>query len=201
MLINQTRSDELELALSCTDYYQRPRAIEEPKKDSSNGFTREDILTVAREFYSTEGNQKNREQFFRDRNMSFADFQRAFRGMKIDAKRYFRIDGGRIYRMNWNPHGRKMADREKFIPEPRKKSNAVFNKGYRDDRDLFVELASTYYSQFYNDPKGFKEILDKVDISRAWYKKKIKRYGIRVEFFMSLDNGELFPLQCRTLSY
>ncbi|EDA3265512.1 hypothetical protein A4L30_10680 [Salmonella enterica subsp. enterica serovar Bovismorbificans] len=199
MLINQNRSDELELALSCTDYYQRPRQTEEYKRDRANGFTREDILIMAKEFYSTEGNQRDRERFFHERHTSLAEFRRAFRKLNIDAKRYFRIDGGRIYRMNWSPYGSR--ERKKFIPAPRKKSNAVFNKGYRDDRDLFVELASTYYSQFYNDPRGFKEILDKVDISRAWYKKKVKRYGIRVEFFMSLDNGELFPLQCRTLSY
>lgn len=72
MFINQHQQDELELALSCTDYYQRPVVQKvEPKKQRSNGFTREDIIELAKEMYTTEDHQRIREQFFRERNTSY----------------------------------------------------------------------------------------------------------------------------------
>ncbi|EGN2171625.1 hypothetical protein IIF97_001267 [Salmonella enterica] len=200
MFINQHQQDELELALSCTDYYQRPVVQKvEPKKQRSNGFTREDIIELAKEMYTTEDHQRIREQFFRERNTSYAEFVRAFRNMKIEEKRFFRIDGGKIYRMTWSPWGK--GKNEKFRPMGRGKRRYAFTKEYSDNRELFVELAHCYYSHFYNDPKGFQEVLDTVDISRPWYKKKFKRYNIQVEFFMSLDDGEIFPLKCRTPKY
>lgn len=76
--------------------------------------------------------------------------------------------------------------------------NIAFKKGYGDTRELFVELANVRYSHYYRNPKEFFEVLRKVDISRGTYYSRLKKYGIKAEFFMSVDDGELFPIKCKS---
>ncbi len=59
-------------------------------------------------------------------------------------------------------------------------------------------FANVRYSHYYRNPKEFFEVLRKVDISRGTYYSRLKKYGIKAEFFMSVDDGELFPIKCKS---
>lgn len=202
MIIKQSERDELELALSCIDpEYRFPVKQQHKKTDyTTSGFSRDEIVKLAIEFYRECGQNKNREHFFRKYKTSHAEFTRACRWFELDIKRYYRVDGGKMYRMSWTPKI-EIRRRERFRYQWMGQRNIAFTKGYADERELFVQLANTYYGHYYNNPKGFKEILDKVDISRSWYKKKLKRYGIKVEFFMSIDDSPIFSIKSRTPKY
>ncbi|HGE9215507.1 TPA: hypothetical protein ACGBPB_004471, partial [Escherichia coli] len=112
-------------------------------------------------------------------------------------KRYYRIDDGPIYRLQWKPI-REVLKQKRLNHAITRYRNEAFKKGYGDTRELFVELANVKYSHYYNDPKSFFEVLRKVDISRGTYYSRLKKYGIKAEFFMSVDDGELFPIKCKS---
>lgn len=194
MLINQHRRDELELALSCVDPIIKKQTNKKQVGIYRTGFTREETIKLARDFYSI-GTGKHKE-FFKKHHTCLEMFHRTVRWYGLDIKRYYRVDGGRIYRMNWIP------PKEVKKHPPRGSRAHIFkirgvslSKGYKDTRELFVELANVYYSNYYKQVKGFYEVLRKVDISMTTFRGRIRKHGITVEFFMSIDDGELFPIK------
>ncbi|MEL2806251.1 hypothetical protein R9K95_17805 [Escherichia coli] len=198
MLINQQQRDELELALSCTDHeYRLPVKHKHLKTDiTTSGFSREEAKEILIELYRDNG-YRDLHNFFRKHRTSHTEFQRVREWFNFDIKRFYRVDGGQIYRLQWKPIREvlKQTRDNMAITMPR---NIAFKKGYGDTRELFVELANVKYSHYYNDPKSFFEVLRKVDISRGTYYSRLKKYGIKVEFFMSIDDGELFPIKSKS---
>lgn len=198
MLINQQQRDELELALSCTDHeYRLPVKHKHLKTDyTTSGFSREEAKEILIELYRDNG-YRDVDNFFRKHRTSHTEFQRVREWFDFDIKRFYRVDGGQIYRLQWKPIREvlKQTRDSMAVTMPR---NIAFKKGYGDTRELFVELANVKYSHYYNDPKAFFEVLRKVDISRGTYYSRLKKYGIKVEFFMSIDDGELFPIKSKS---
>ncbi|MCY6417956.1 hypothetical protein OYC42_20520 [Escherichia coli] len=198
MLINQQERYELELALSCTDHeYRLPVKHHHKKTDyTTSGFSREEAKQILIELYRDQG-YTDIHNFFKKHRTSQTEFQRVREWFDFDIKRYYRIDDGPIYRLQWKPIREvlKQTRDNMAVTMPR---NIAFKKGYGDTRELFVELANVKYSHYYNDPKSFFEVLRKVDISRGTYYSRLKKYGIKVEFFMSIDDGELFPIKSKS---
>ncbi|MEW5208560.1 hypothetical protein AB1Y72_01120 [Escherichia coli] len=198
MLINQQQRDELELALSCTDHeYRLPVKHKHLKTDiTTSGFSREEAKEILIELYRDNGYRDVR-NFFRKHRTSHTEFNRVREWFDFDIKRFYRVDDGPIYRLQWTPMREvlKQTRDNMAVTMPR---NIAFKKGYGDTRELFVELANVRYSHYYNDPKGFFEVLRKVDISRGTYYSRLRQYGIKAEFFMSVDDGELFPIKSKS---
>lgn len=199
MLINQQQRDVLELAFSCcTDHeYRLPVKHKHLKTDyTTSGFSREEAKEILIEFYRDNG-YRDVHNFFKKHRTSHTEFRRVRDWFDFDIKRYYRIDDGPIYRLQWKPIREvlKQTRDNMAVTMPR---NIAFKKGYGDTRELFVELANVKYSHYYNDPKSFFEVLRKVDISRGTYYSRLKKYGIKVEFFMSIDDGELFPIKSKS---
>ncbi|WP_413176403.1 hypothetical protein [Escherichia coli] len=199
MLINQQQRDELDLALSCTDHeYRLPVKHKHLKTDiTTSGFSREEAKDILIELYRDYGFTKDRSEFFRKHRTSQTEFQRVREWFDFDIKRYYRIDDGPIYRMQWIPV-REMMKHDRLNQEVTMPRCVAFKKGYGDTRELFVELANVKYSHYYNNPKEFFEVLRKVDISRGTYYSRLRKYGIKAEFFMTIDDGELFPIKCKS---
>lgn len=187
-------NDERELALSCVN-----TTIEKPKKKkqvgvSRAGFNREEAIQLAKEFYSL-GTGSHKE-FFKKHHTCLEMFHRTVRWFDLDIKRYYRVDGGKIYSMNWiNPNDVKKRPPRGSRAHIFKYRGIALTKGYMDTRELFVELANVYYSHYYKKPKEFYEILRKVDVSMTTFRERLKKYRIGVEFFMSIDDGELFKIK------
>ena len=198
MLINQQQRDELELALSCTDHeYRLPVKHKHLKTDyTTSGFSREEAKQILIELYRDHG-YTDIHNFFKKHRTSQTEFQRVREWFDFDIKRFYRVDDGPIYRLQWTPIREVMKHKRDSmaITMPR---NIAFKKGYGDTRELFVELANVRYSHYYRNPKEFFEVLRKVDISRGTYYSRLKKYGIKAEFFMSVDDGELFPIKCKS---
>ncbi|EBK0477651.1 hypothetical protein Q9V03_000734 [Salmonella enterica] len=167
---------------------------------SPYGFRYDEVIRIMKDFYMTCGYVGDRDQFFKDRFTSHATMMRNCRWFGIDIQRYYRVDGGKIYKMNW-VETNVMMKKTRWIDSKVGKRNSAFKRGYRDERALFVELMNCYYSTCYRDRERFEWYLQTVDISRPYYKKKIKQYQIKVEFFMSLDGCEPFPYKCRAPKY
>ena len=187
-------NDERELALSCVN-----TNIEKPKKKkqvgvSRAGFTREEAIQLAKEFYSLGTGQYK--EFFKKHHTCLEMFHRTVRWFDLDIKRFYRVDGGKIYRMKWiNPNDvKKRPPRGSRAIIHRFRSYA-FTKEHRDTRELFVELMNVQYSHYYKRPKEFYEVLKAIDISKTTYYTRLKKYRIGVEFFMSIDDGELFKIK------
>ncbi|ECK2624922.1 hypothetical protein FQY15_19545 [Salmonella enterica] len=200
MFINQHQQDEFELALSCV---ARPiHSVSQIKQHavSRYGLTREQTIKLATEFYRDVGHA-NRKEFFRKHGMCTEVFYRNVRWFSLDIKRYYRIDGGPIYAMQWL-HPQETMKRDPRISQSiiMKCRNNAFLKEHRDTRELFVELANIQYCHYYKRPKQFFQVLKTVDISRGTYYHRIKKYGIKAEVFMSIDNRELFPVKCKSLN-
>ncbi|EKS9743099.1 hypothetical protein QDA43_004656 [Salmonella enterica] len=202
MFINQHQQDELELALSCTDHeYRLPVKHRHKKTDyTTSGFSREEALELATEFYRDCGHTHTIHEFFKARRTSYTEFRRVMEWFDFDVKRYYRVDGGNIYRMQWIPSRDVMNHERRNLAVTMPRCEA-FKKGYADTKELFVELVNVKYSHYYNNPKEFFEVLRRVDISRGTYYNRVKQYGIKVEFFMSIDNGELFPIKFKSSKY
>lgn len=200
MLINQHQRDELELAMSyySTSYKEPVKQIIE-RGISRDGFTREEVIKLATEYYRDVGNA-GRDEFFRKHKTSRTMFYRTMDWFRLDIQRYYRIDGGRVYKMEWvNP-------KETMKRDPRvtraitRFRNEAFRKGHADNRELFVELANVQYCHYYKRPREFYGVLRKVDISKGTYYNRIRKYGITAEVFMSIDNRELFRVKCKSLN-
>ncbi|EII2057443.1 hypothetical protein LG058_003443 [Escherichia coli] len=198
MLINQQQRDELELALSCTDHeYRLPVKHKHLKTDiTTSGFSREEAKDILIEFYRDNG-YSNPHEFFKKHRTSQTEFQRVREWFDFDIKRYYRIDDGPIYRMQWIPV-REMLKHERKNQEVTMPRCVAFKKGYGDTRELFVELANVKYSHYYNNPKEFFEVLRKVDISRGTYYSRLRKYGIKAEFFMTIDDSPMFKIKCKS---
>lgn len=187
-------NDERELALSCVN-----TTIEKPKKKkqvgvSRAGFTREESIQLAKEFYSLGTGQSK--EFFKKHHTCLEMFHRTVRWFDLDIKRYYRVDGGKIYRMNWiNPNEVKKRPPRGSRGIIHKFRSYAFTKEHRDTRELFVELMNVQYSHYYKRPKEFYEVLKMIDISKTTYYTRLKKYRIGVEFFMSIDDGELFKIK------
>ncbi|HCN2512112.1 TPA: hypothetical protein N6Q68_002273 [Escherichia coli] len=199
MLINQQQRDELKLAFSCcTDHeYRLPVKHHHKKTDyTTSGFSREEAKKILIELYRDHG-YTDIHNFFKKHRTSQTEFQRVREWFDFDIKRFYRVDDGPIYRLQWKPIREvlKQTRDSMAVTMPR---NIAFKKGYGDTRELFVELANVKYSYYYNDPKSFFEVLRKVDISRGTYYSRLKKYGIKAEFFMSVDDGELFPIKSKS---
>ncbi|EHI3273306.1 hypothetical protein J9089_003245 [Salmonella enterica] len=200
MFINQHQRDEFDLAMS---YYRH--GYKEPVKQiiergiSRDGFTREEVVELATEYYRDIGNA-GRDEFFRKHRTCRAMFYRTMDWFKLDIKRYYRIDDGQIYRMEWL-HPNEIMKRDPRVTRAITRfRNVAFEKGHPDTRELFVELANVQYCHYYKRPKEFREVLRKVDISNGTYYHRIKKYNIKAEVFMSIDNGELFRVKCKSLN-
>lgn len=201
MLINQQQRDELELAFSCCTghEYRLPVKHKHGRNDiTTSGFSREEAKEILIEFYRDCGYGGDRKAFFKKHRTSQTVFQTVRDWFDFDIKRFYRIDDGPIYRMQWIPVREMMKQGRLHNLAVTYHRNDAFRKGYGDTRELFVELANVKYSHYYNDPKSFFEVLRKVDISRGTYYSRLKKYGIKVEFFMSIDDGELFPIKCKS---
>lgn len=198
MLINQQQRDELELALSCTDHeYRLPVKHKHLKTDiTTSGFSREEAKEILIELYRDNG-YTDVHNFFKKHRTSHTEFQRIREWFDFDIKRFYRVDGGQIYRLQWKPIREvlKQTRDNMAVTMPR---CVAFKKGYGDTRELFVELANVKYSHYYNDPKSFFEVLRKVDISRGTYYSRLKKYGIKVEFFMSIDDSPMFKIKSKS---
>ncbi|HFQ8383465.1 TPA: hypothetical protein ACHTAY_002481 [Escherichia coli] len=198
MLINQQQRDELELALSCTDHeYRLPVKHKHLKTDiTTSGFSREEAKEILIELYRDNGYRDVR-NFFRKHRTSHTEFNRVREWFDFDIKRFYRVDDGPIYRLQWTPMREvlKQTRDNMAVTMPR---NIAFKKGYGDTRELFVELANVRYSHYYNDPKGFFEVLRKVDISRGTYYSRLRQYGIKAEFFMSVDDSPMFKIKSKS---
>ncbi|EMD4231275.1 hypothetical protein VQ237_001000 [Salmonella enterica] len=201
MIINQHRRDELELALSCTDHeYRLPVKHWHKKTDyTTSGFSREEALALATEFYRDCGHKRSAYyDFFKARRTSYTEFRRVMEWFDFDIKRYYRVNGGQMYRMQWISI-RDVLKHERLNHAITRFRNTAFGKGYADTKELFVELVNVKYSHYYSNPKEFFEVLRRIDISRGTYYNRIKKYGIKVEFFMSIDDNPLFPIKCKSL--
>ncbi|HAX5197895.1 TPA: hypothetical protein JZG68_002212 [Escherichia coli] len=198
MLINQQQRDELELALSCTDHeYRLPVKHKHLKTDiTTSGFSREEAKEILIELYRDNG-YTDVHNFFKKHRTSHTEFRRVREWFDFDIKRFYRVDGGQIYRLQWKPIREvlKQTRDSMAVTMPR---CVAFKKGYGDTRELFVELANVKYSHYYNDPKSFFEVLRKVDISRGTYYSRLKKYGIKVEFFMSIDDSPMFKIKSKS---
>lgn len=189
-----TNNDERELALSCVN-----TIIEKPKRKkqvgvSRAGFTREEAIQLAKEFYM--GGTGKSKEFFKKHHTCLEMFHRTVRWFELDIKRYYRVDGGKIYSMNWiNPNDIQKRPPRGSRAHIFKNRGFALTKEYKDTRELFVELANVYYSHYYKKPKEFYEVLRKVDVSWTTYRQRIRKYGIKTEFFMSIDGGELFKIK------
>ncbi|GDU98447.1 hypothetical protein BvCmsSIP024_03472 [Escherichia coli] len=187
-------NDERELALSCVN-----TTIEKPKKKkqvgvSRAGFTREEAIQLAKEFYT--GGTGHSKEFFKKHHTCLEMFHRTVRWFELDIKRYYRVDGGKIYRMNWiNPNEVQKRPPRGSRGIIHKFRSYAFTKEHRDTRELFVELMNVQYSHYYKRPKEFYEVLKMIDISKTTYYTRLKKYRIGVEFFMSIDDGELFKIK------
>lgn len=167
---------------------------------SPYGYSYNEVIKIMKDFYMNCGYVGDKKQFFKERFTSHATMRRNSEWFGLEYQRFFRVDGGTIYRMTWiDTHI--MRKKPKWKDYPIGKRNTAFKGAYRDERTLFVELMNYYYSYCYRDRARFEEVLKKVDISRAYYKKKVKQYNIKVEFFMSIDGCDPFPYQCRTHKY
>ncbi|EMW0060129.1 hypothetical protein ABIV32_001541 [Salmonella enterica subsp. enterica] len=201
MLINQHQRDELDLAFSCMDRdYRLPVRHHHKKTDvTTSGFTREEALQLATEFYRDIGHG-NRDEFFKSRKTSYTEFQRVMEWFDFDIKRYYRVDGGQIYRMQWTPR-REILNRWRYTNHwvgGYRNDSSTFKKGYEDTRELFVEMENLRLGHYFDNTKEFFDLLRRVDIGKTTYYSRLKKYGIKREFFMSIDNGELFPIKFRT---
>ncbi|ECW0786375.1 hypothetical protein F3Q20_02510 [Salmonella enterica subsp. enterica] len=201
MFINQQQRDELELAFSCTDRdYRLPVRHHHKKTDmTTSGFTREEALELATEFYRDCG-YGNHNEFFKARRTSHTEFRRVMEWFDFDIKRYYRVDGGQIYRMNWIGR-REMLNRWRYTDKwvgGYRNDSSTFKKGYTESRELFVEMENLRLGHYFDNAKEFHDLLRRVDIGRSTYYSRLKKYGIKREFFMSIDGGELFPLKCRS---
>ncbi|EPY9990597.1 hypothetical protein ACXIDX_004726 [Escherichia coli] len=198
MLINQQQRDELDLALSCTDHeYRLPVKHKHLKTDiTTSGFSREEAKDILIELYRDHG-YTDIHNFFKKHRTSQTEFQRVREWFDFDIKRYYRIDDGPIYRLQWKPLREvlKQTRDSMAVTMPR---CVAFKKGYGDTRELFVELANVKYSHFYNNPKEFFEVLRKVDISRGTYYSRLRKYGIKAEFFMTIDDSPMFKIKCKS---
>ncbi|CAD5752745.1 Uncharacterised protein [Escherichia coli] len=186
-------SDELELARSCVPIIEK--SVKKKFNGVSNaGFNREEAIKLAKEFYS-QGTGHSKE-FFKKHHTCLEMFHRTVRLFELDIKRYFRIDGGPIYSMKWiTPKEVKKRPTRGSRAHIFKIRGIALTKEYKESRELFVELANVYYSHYYKQPKAFYEVLRKVDISWTTFRQRIRKYGIKAEFFMSIDNGDLFPIK------
>ncbi|HFG7647153.1 TPA: hypothetical protein ACGIMR_000514 [Salmonella enterica subsp. enterica serovar Javiana] len=206
MFINQHQRDELELAFSCTDHYYQPQPKPEPPKGivySKSGFTREDIVKIATDFYQNCGNSTIlRNKFFKKKyQISYDTFKLNMQWFGVDVQRYYRVDGGKIYRMIWTPtHEIMKRDRycDKWVGGYRNDSR-TFQKGHADTRELFVDMENLRLGHYFNNSKEFYDLLRRVDIGRTTYYTRLKKYGIKREFFMSIDGNPLFPYKCRSV--
>lgn len=104
MLINQQERDELELALSCTDHeYRLPVKHHHKKTDyTTSGFSREEAKQILIELYRDHG-YTDIHNFFKKHRTSQTEFQRVREWFDFDIKRYYRVDDGPIYRLQWKP--------------------------------------------------------------------------------------------------
>lgn len=187
-------NDELELARSCVPIYETPVQKKKQVGVSRAGFTREEAIQLAKEFY-TLGTGKSKE-FFKKHHTCLEMFHRTVRWFELDIKRFYRVDGGKIYSMNWvNPNDVKKRPPRGSRAHIFKNRGYALTKEYKDTRELFVELANVYYSHYYKKPKEFYEVLKKVDISWTTFRQRIRKYNIKVEFFMSIDDGDLFKIK------
>lgn len=193
MLINQTRNDELDLALSCVHPSEIQRV--KPSKQvavSRAGFTREEAIKLATELYR-DYRDSERNDFLRKHGTCRDMFYETIKWFGLDIKRYYRVDGGKIYRMKWT-HPQEIMKRDpRTTRSITKYRNVAFTKEHKDTRELFVELANVQYCHYYRQRKEFENVLRTVDVSISEYYRRLRKYNIKVEFFMSIDNGELFP--------
>ncbi|EDT7800718.1 hypothetical protein CCF60_003137 [Salmonella enterica subsp. enterica serovar Berkeley] len=200
MLINQNRRDELELALSCTDHPYRLKVYHHHKKTdtTTSGFTREEAIALATEFYRDNGH-RNYYDFFKARRTSYTEFRRVCEWFDLNIQRYYRVDGGKLYRMNWTPL-RDIQSRwrhsDKWIGGYRN-DRGTFKNGHVDTRELFVDMENLRVGHYFNNPKEFYDLLRRVDIGKTTYYQRLKQYNIKTEYFMSIDDGELFQIQPR----
>ncbi|WP_311750752.1 hypothetical protein [Proteus columbae] len=196
MFINQNQREEFELARSCLEREQRLPVRHHHKKDdvTTSGFTRKKALELLTTFYRECGHGKGRREFFKRHRTSQTEFQRVIEWFDFDIKRYFQVDDGQLYLINWKPI-REVLKQERLSMAVTKHRNTAFKKGYADTKELFVELVCVRYSHYYNNPKEFFEVLRKVDISRGTFYNRVKKYNIKAKFFMSVDNGEIFQIK------
>ncbi|EDZ3225024.1 hypothetical protein GV858_05990 [Salmonella enterica] len=202
MLINQHQRDEFDLAMSCIDHEVIPPILKPKKTEyTKSGFSREETVALAIEYYRDYGHA-NQDEFFKIHRTNRTHFHQAIKWFELDIRRYYRIDGGKVYHMNWIAPQEVMKRKEgittKAITRPR---SVAFLKHHADTRELFVELANMQYCYYYKKPKEFFELLRTIDISRGTYYQRLKKYRISVEVFMSVDNGELFRLKFNTPKY
>ncbi|MCV9297036.1 hypothetical protein ODZ63_14470 [Escherichia coli] len=105
MLINQQQRDVLELAFSCcTDHeYHLPVKHKHLKTDyTTSGFSREEAKEILIELYRDNG-YTDVHNFFKKHRTSHTEFQRVRDWFDFDIKRYYRVDDGPIYRLQWKP--------------------------------------------------------------------------------------------------
>lgn len=139
MLINQKQRDELELAFSCcTDHeYRLPVKHKHLKTDyTTSGFSREEAKEILIEFYRDNG-YTDVHNFFKKHRTSHTEFRRVRDWFDFDIKRFYRIDDGPVYRLQWKPI-REVLKQKRLNHAVTRYRNEAFKKGYGDTRDLVM---------------------------------------------------------------